>query len=536
MFALSVNPEVLDAFIRLQTQLRVAGEESEEKNLAFIEFMNGRIDEQVQNEGKMDNIGLRDTLSWVKTETDKMIKELDIHLAEMVKIADWDEDKKDFEAKDQTEENYHYWLGNNEESNGKRGNGKAISLRDALNRYYQDLSEVYNSQVSDSLEKEPRRLKDPEYGLTDARKSWEQKTWEGPVVANMATLEALKLEVWQEEKNLLDILSVRLGAPTPFQPDTIMPFSAPISTIVPAGMPFQTHLLIGMASTNMKPGFSSPNGSVQLEQGGNMALLTVTADGRHIPAGANEGTQPYTARIQVPKATGGEQTLEYRGSFTVRKPELIFRSEAVQLLYKECANPLSIDAPALGEYYRPSVKARGGSVTPSSSNPKKFRIVPTATPCTIEVSSTYNGQTTQLGKVPYRVILPPKPEVEFKVNGRKAVGIPTVPKASRIRVSVIPDREFMQQFPKDARYVAEKIEVLASLGIGPPRVVKTINVQGKNLNEGVTFSFPPQVRQMSRGMKVFVRIEGIARVNFQGKRIKEKRISSYESTASFTLR
>ncbi|MEO0895276.1 MAG: GldM family protein [Bacteroidota bacterium] len=536
IFALSVNVEVLDAFIRLQGRLKVAGEENQEKNLAFIDFMNQRIDEQVENEGKKENVGLRDTLSLIKQMTADLITELDSHMAEMIEIADWDEEENDYGRKDQTEDNYQYWLGNNEEANDLRGNGAAIGLRDQFNAYFKTFNQIFNSQVTDSLHRPTKQLQDPENNLAEGRKSWEQKTFEGPVVANMATLEAMKLEVWQEEKDLLDILSVRLGAPAPFQPDTIMPFSAPVSTIVPAGMPFQTHLLIGMSSKNLKPTFTSRQGRIALEQGGNMAMLTVQADGRNIPAGATEGVQRYTARIQVPLATGGFDTLEVNESFTVRKPELIFRSAAVQLLYRNCANPLNIDAPALGDYYKPTVRVSGGDAIASNSNRKKFTIVPRNNPCVIDVSSTSNGQTVQLGKVPYRVIKPPKPEVQFRINGRMSNGVGSYPAASRINVKIKPDTEFLQQFPRDARYEAKEIVVLLETGMGTPRQVKTINLAGKNLGNGVNITLPAAVRQAPRGSKVYVQLKEVKRINFRGQKEKEGRISPYESTLSFSIR
>ena len=111
-------------------------------------------------------------------------------------------------------------------------------LRNQLDDYYRYLNALHNSQIKhDSLLVNPFKIQEPS-NSDDKGKRWEQHTFEGPVMANIASLEAMKIEVYQQEKELLETLNERLGVHT-FVPDSVAAVSAPISTIVPAGLPFR---------------------------------------------------------------------------------------------------------------------------------------------------------------------------------------------------------------------------------------------------------------------------------------------------------
>jgi len=455
---------------------------------------------------------------------------LDGHLLRMEEIAEYEAESEEYVAKEESEKNFRYWMGSQEEENGQRGNGEAFKLRDSLNHYYAFLNNIYNSQLQDSLQKAPEEIKDSYKG-----KKWERYTFEGPVIANIATLETIKLEILQQQKEVLDILSLRLGAPQPFQPDTIIPFTAPLAQVVPAGAPFQTRLLVGLSSKTLKPKFSSSSGSIQLIENGNMGMLTLQADGKNIPEGKTEGLQQYAATIEVPKATGGYETLTFRDEFVVRKPELLVSSAAVQLLYRNCGNKLNIMAPTLGQYYNPQVKARQARIEQSQRQKTVFMVLPQGNKCILEVSSLYNGQEVELGKLPYRVVAPPKPEFIYRVNGNVYNGFTPVPKNSRISLQVKPDKDFKEQLPRDARYRIDEIRVLMGDGLGVPKLVKRINLGEKDPTQPLRLSLPAVVRQAKAGTKVYIQVHKLYRVNFRNQR-EEVKLSELTRTLSLTLR
>jgi len=369
----------------------------------------------------------------------------------------------------------------------------------------------------------------------DYYETWEAHNFKGPVVANIAFLQALKSKVYAREKDVLNLLNERLGVAT-FKVDKVVPIDAPISSIVPAGLPFQTRLYVAMSSSQITPQFSSGSGRVKVEDGGNSATLTINANGANIPKGKSEGKQRYSAVIRVPKATGGTEDLPVQGEFTVRKPEVVITSASVQNLYRNCGNAINIDVPALGDFYNPKVGITGGgSVTQSQESKKKFLVVPTGRTAVVNVSSNTNGQLVKVGDVTYKVIEPPKPTIQMVINGKTYNGTAPVPATSRIQVYVKADPEFKAALPRDARYAVNQIDVLAALSLGPPTRVESAR-GSSDMEKGVPVRLGTRVRQAGRGTKVFVRVGDISRVNYKGQKIEDKRITEMERTLSFVTR
>ena len=535
MLALNVSPEVLDAFEHIKGKLQGAALEAQANAADFIGNMKKTIQDEIKNEGKITNEGLLDTLDQIQHRTSQLTALLDIHRQKMEDIAQFDFEKHTYTHKDELEKNYQYWMGEDEMANDRRGNGEAEKLRDSLNSYFSWLTKIYNSQLLDESKKiNVPLIEDPEEDPKDPNKRWEQYTFEGPVISNLATIEALKIDIHQQQNKLLELLNERLGVYI-FVPDRVTAISAPVSRIVPAGLPFQTQLFVGMSSSQIHPKFNSPHGHIQVEDGGNTALLNVIADGSRIPTGKTEGTQTYTATIQVPKATGGFETLNISETFTVRKPEVVIQSEALQILYRNCGNIVNIDVPALGEYYNPVVEATDADIRQSENSKKRFIIVPRARNSVVSVKSRTQGQLIKIDDLKYQVIAPPRPEIDFRVNNRAYNGTGIVPKSSRFKVRLNPNQEFKRLLPNDAKYRISKIDVLLKDRMGPPRKVASFNVSGQNALNYIDIRMPAAVRQAPAGSKVFVQLEGVQRVNFQG-RGEDLNIGELERTIGVELR
>jgi len=540
LLALNVSAEILDAFENIRTKLEESASEARSSNVDFMDRMKAEIDEEIANEGKRDNEKLKDTLTQISAQTSELIGLIDRHIAYLTdSIIGIDPETGKLVNKGETERNIQYWMGRGkqQEDNDRHGAGEALELRQKINAYNQYIADMYNSQVKDpSARLTPVVLDKVEGGLDGQEKTWERYTFEGPAVANLATLEALKLDVYESEKGLLNLLNERLGVAT-FKADSVIALQAPVSTIVPAGLQFQTRLFVAMTSSQMKPKYSASSGSIDVDASGSFATLTIPASGSVIPNGRSEGKQSYTATIQVPKATGGFETLQVPGEFTVRKPEIVVTSAAVQILYQNCGNDVNIDVPALGDLYNPRVSASSAEVIQSSQSKKTFRIVPTGRSTTVSVSSVTNGQTIKIGDIQYKVIRPPKPTIRMLVNGKLYNGASMVPKASRVQVGLDPDDDFKSALPNDAKYGITSIDVLAQLSLGPPTKVNSVRGTNDAVNSPVTVSLGTQVRQSARpGTKVYVRVNEIFRVNFQNKRIPDSRFSETERMLSLVVR
>jgi gliding motility-associated protein GldM len=555
LLAMNISKEVLDAFDVLSAELSYSATIANDSNVDFVDRMKEEIKGEIDNEGKKDNEGLlTDTLPMVRDMTSSVIDSINKHIAHMYVLGNQDSVTGKITKKDELDKNYKYWMGQtgdaqleNKNDFGPRGAGKAMALRDQIEAHTREMIKIYNANLrgegaderkldvndfllQDHIELTATGEPNPEYN-----ESWEQHNFKGPVVANIAYLQALKSKVFAREKDLLNLLNERLGVAT-FKVDKVVPIDAPISTIVPAGLPFQTRLYVAMSSSQITPKFYSGSGRVKEEDGGNSATLTINASGANIPKGKNEGKQRYSATIQVPKATGGFENLPVQGEFTVRKPEVVITSASVQNLYRNCGNAINVDVPALGDYYNPKIGVSGGgSVTQSQESKKKFLVVPTGRRAVLNVSSLTNGQTVKIDDVAYNVIEPPKPTIEMRINGKLYNGTSPIPATSRIQVSVKADPEFKAALPRDARYSVDQIEVLAALSLGPPTRVESAR-GSSNMEAGVPVRLGTRVRQAGRGTKVFVRIDKIYRVNYKGQKIEDKRISELERTLSFVTR
>ncbi|GAB4422913.1 MAG: gliding motility protein GldM [Bacteroidia bacterium] len=535
ILALNVSSEVLDSFTTIRKQLQASATESNLQSLDFIAALKDQIDQEVRNQGKLTNEGLRDTLDQIRSHTYDILGQIDRHVSEMEALAQYDTTQARYRRADELERNYRYWMGSQELAADRRGNGAAAMLRDSLDAYLAYLARIYNAQVPDSARIEPLRMQDPTGNREDPGKRWEQYTFEGPVTANMATLEALRIEVLRQERRLLDLLSTRLGINT-FTPDKVVAVSAPTARVVPAGMNFETDLFVGLSSSSIKPVFASPSGRLTLSADGNAARLVIPASGSVVPAGAYEGLQRYTATVQVPRATGGYETLAIDETFVVRKPELLISSAAVQVLYRDCANDLTIDVPLLGAAYQPEITASDATVQIQPGRVRQVRVVPTGRSTRLRVASRSNGQLVPIDERVFQVIAPPKPAIELAVNGQPYNGIAAVPRTGRIELRLVPDADFLRTMPQDARYRIDYVEVLLKDGLQPARVVGRENLAGQDMARFQRIDLPAAVRQAGRGAQVYLRIHEVSRLNYRGSLVADGRFAERDRVLAIPLR
>ncbi|MDX2282921.1 MAG: GldM family protein [Bacteroidia bacterium] len=542
LLAMNVSAEILNAFQIIKGKLNTSANTALLNSKSFMDGMKTKIDEEVKNQGKTSNVGLKDTLDQIKSKTAEIVGLLDTHINYLTNdVSGVDPETGKLMRADELEKNYQYWMGNGaeEDMNDKRGNGKAFELHQKLDEYVNYIIAVHNKNVKDPSQ----QLKFDQENLTDDPdpattidhqvKTWERYIFEGPLTANLAILESMKLDVYEKEKKLLDLLNTRVGAAT-FKVDQVVPVDAPFATIVPAGLQFQTRLLVTMTSAQIKPTYSSGSGRVETQPDGT-AILTVGASGGVIPSDKPEGKQSYSATIQVPKATGGFETLNVQGQFTVRRPEIVVTSAAVQVLYRNCANDVNIDVPALGDNYNPQITASSGEVITNQQSKKKVRLVPTGKTCKVTVNSITNGQTLKIGDLDYKVIEPPKPSINMAINGKTYNGSQMVPKSSRIQLRLEPDEDFAANLPADARYSIGGVQVLAQLSLGPPTPINSINTGGQDATKPINVALGQGIRDARPGTKVYVKISDIARLNFKNQRVVDGRFTEVERTLSLVV-
>lgn len=523
MLALNVSSEVLEAFESLRVSLASTANTNGINNNTLAKNIIEAIEKE-ESGGTTKHTALRQVVTEISGETGQLIDYLDAIRTELEVIGEKNDLTGQIERKDEIIANSRFWLGNNDQANSGHGDGKARELRDRFEKYVGWANGLLKEHKPDAPTFKPLVL-DPnaDSNIVDPEskvKTWENYTfYETPVIADIARVEKYKGDIRAMETELLNLTKNMLGD-YDFTVDSIFAFEAPSAEIVTAGMRYQTKLLVGISSSSVKPEFMG--GGITMDPSGNTATMTMTANGGVIPNGASEGIQSYTAMIKVPKADGTFEELPIRGSFRVRRPEIQVRSKELQLLYKDCGNKVEVDAPSLGELYNPDfTRSTGGRVLTSSTSRKAITLVPTARQFKLSVYNKGNGQTIKLDELKYRVVKPPKPRVAmFDASGREYNGISNLNRKQSVTVKLIPDKEFAGALKADARYKAAKVKLMYKAGLGSAKVVKSYSgakiTKGVkvNLNQGPLKNAPP-------GTKIFIEVEGVQRVNFQGKSVNE---------------
>jgi len=553
LLAMNVSAEILDSFQQLADALRVSAETFSDKNHQLAQDIESTIRKDPANKRSEYLIPLTQDLN---KKTDDLVAAIDAMrdklISEEIGGGVHEGTKYDIMNKSETERNLRFFMmdasGSGEETdNNGAGSGKAHELHQLLDAYVDYANKLYSrlmeqrDSASNAVRPGPldhfRTLAvEPKNYFPDIPEFAEkrQKTWEqfnfthNPVVANMAVLEKLKNDVNVIETELLGVLRSKISNIV-FKIDSLIPMSAPDAQVVVAGMQFKTKLFVTVSSTQMKPSFG---GGVKVLPGGQMGELTIPANASVIPQGQQQGEQSYATVIRVPKADGTILNLNVRGTFIVRKPELVVTSRSVQILYMNCANNLNIDCPALGDLYNPQFTCRGGQTETNPRDRKLVRVIPSSEQVRLTVRTNTNGQTVELGSLDYRVIAPPKPTLMFSLDGSSQLNNgANIPRGAGIRFKVKADKDFLAGLPQDAKYVVNGVAIYVKMGIGQPTPLGTIQLG----SDGGNIPLASRLGDASAGSQVICVVDEVRRINFRGQQFKEP-FTERERTINLTLR
>lgn len=530
MLALNVSSEVLDSFQRIRDDLRISATEARGQGNLLLASLTEEINREIEREGNTRNQGLLDTLDRIDQQVNSVLQLLATHTDTMEALARFDPERMAYINPDELDENFSYWMGYPEEANERRGNGEAMSLRDSLNRVFGTLHQL------SGMEGVAFHVKDPVSNPEDPGKRWEQHTFEGPVLANLATLEALRLEVLRRQQAALEKLGERVGV-RQIVVDTMMPIVVPKSEIIVAGLPYEAELYTGMSARTLRPEYGSSSGQISMLPGGFGAKVSIQANPNLIPSGQRSAQQRYSATIQVPLAHGGFDTLRVEKEFTVIQPVIQVKALTVQRLYAQSANDLELGVPALQDQYQPVFSADGAEIIANTQTPERIRVVPGRNRrVRINVANRFQGSQFPIGSLDYVVVQTPKPDLQLTVQGRPYNGMTPVASSQPIRLTLKPDADFEQLLPRDSRYRITSVKILLKDGMQPPRNVGTINTSGQDPEQGISIRMPTAVRQARPGAKVYIVAQEIQRINFRGEAITDARCTELERTFSFELR
>lgn len=523
ILALNVSAEILQAFESLRSSLETSASGQAKLNVNLTADIIKAIDNEVKN-GNEKHLYIKPMIQDVNTEANEMINYLNEITEQLEVFGKKDGVTGEIISKDEQDLNYAYWLGTDDLANDGRGNGMGVELHEKLDQYVAWANKFYAAiDSSDPSVKHFARLAiepkdDPSITDPDSKaKTWEYHSFHNkPVVADLAMIGKFKLDIREVQSAMLNKLKNQVKDYV-FTVDKLLAVDAPVSQVVAAGMKYETKLAVGVSSSSIKPEFMG-NG-IRLDEGGSTATMTIPANGSVIPNGKSEGIQHYRAMIKVPKADGSFEELPVEGSFVVRKPEVIVRSKALQLLYKDCGNQVVVDVPALGDSYNPDFsRSTGGQVIKSQRSRKDITIIPTARQFKLSVYSNTNGQSVKIDQLNYRVVKPPEPKIVVEYMGRPLMPAQAVSKRGKIKVKLDVDTEFAANLPKDARYKATKVKLMYQDGLNPPRTVKEYS--GARIQRGIDINlYQGAIKNAYDGARIFIEVEGLTRKNYRGRNL-----------------
>lgn len=538
LLALNISSEILQAFESLRNSLATSTQNVGEKNKSLAAGISELITEY-EKKGNESKSYVKPLISEVMGETQKMIAFLGELEKSLEEIAQKDPETGELINKEERDRNYTFWMGNDAANDG-RGDGKARELHQQLDAYIAWANAMFEKHDSDHPKNrfspiaiEPKD--DPTASHSENKDDpWEYFTFHNkPVVADLAMVEKYKMDVKSVETEMLGLMESLVGK-AKFKIDKLKALEAPMAYSVAAGMKYETKLMVGMYSDDVKPEFQGSG--ISIDEGGNTATMTIMANGNVIPSGQATGIQRYSAMIKVPTSNGEWEELPIEGEFMVRRPEAVYESRAVQLLYRNCGNQISVDVPALEDSYNPDFNSsQGGRVIQSRTDKKDVVISPTGNQFKLNLFSNTNGQRLKIDEKVFRVITPPPPSLEIHTRTGRYDFKKALTKRDGVKVKIVPDREFMQSFPKDARYGCAKITLSLQSGFsGAPRHVATLT---GNLMDGINVQFyQGMMKNASPGDKAIIEVESVYRLNFEGKKINDTGLDRYKTTFVIPLK
>ena len=331
--------------------------------------------------------------------------------------------------------------------------------------------------------------------------------YKSPLASVLAQFTFFQNQILAREAEALNRLGSVIGASNIKGFDVINATVLPVSNVVTAGTEFEAQVFLTAASSSLST-------SMQLDDG---TVIPVDSDGKGtIKFPATARNNEYDANGQATKTINGTITFEQDGenitrnfsqTYAVAKPIIEVRSEAIETLYLKCANSLNINVPSLGAAYNPSFRTRGGKSIRGSQK-GQVTVVPNSGQVTIDVSSS----GIAIGSKTFGVKPVPRPELNVQVDGRNydaARGLRAAPR--QLRLQLIPEKEFAEKYPQDARYIVSKGKIILAAG---EQLKRTIPINSPTLNVNVG-----TLRQLARsGDRIVVSIDEITRVNFEDER------------------
>jgi translation initiation factor 1 (eIF-1/SUI1) len=279
--------------------------------------------------------------------------------------------------------------------------------------------------------------------------------------------------------------------------------------------------------------------AAELAQGGSIQLQTdderITIQGDsllRIPTaqlleeGQDTTTVNYTATMRYGQLEG-TATRTLKGSFVVRRPEIVAQSTATRSLYRRTLNQLRINVPGL-ENQTLALEYAG-----NRTEGRSIQLGPTGDQVSIDAYLVKpDEEDIKLGSKEFSVISPPRPEITVRdASGNRLTSGENIPVGRpNITFEVEPDEEFASRYPQDANYRIQSATVSVRKGLTASQELGTFDLDGNTLN------LIRQIRSAGAqsGDNLLIQLQGVSRINYQGEAVPVN-LGESSRSYSFTL-
>lgn len=211
-------------------------------------------------------------------------------------------------------------------------------------------------------------------------------------------------------------------------------------------------------------------------------------------------------------------------------------SALIPQTYLQCNQQISVILPKeIQAQTTLEASATGAIVRPHAHRKTDFNVVPLAQDYELNILHQATGQEAQTDRFYFRAVPPPRPQVQLWINRQKHSNWSPISRISRIHVQLIPNPDFRARFPAEATYAIDAINIYAVMTAGEPTLVNQITPKKEDFSPLFPVYLGTQIRQMEGITLVYIVLEGIHRINFEGTRVEEA-FSLSERTFAFVVR
>jgi gliding motility-associated protein GldM len=492
MLALQVSSALLEKFQLLNNSMESSSNAANKINQRTVESIRDKVE---KSGNRADEVAIVKQADEVRKMTSAMIAEIDGIKNEVLTVAGGGIDEMG-KIKNPNEEDKVAQI-----MISPTKSGKAYPLKGKLNDFVSQLNKIGGTNFM------PLALDGKDDPLASRDKDQKAKDFaelnfaQTPVPAALAVLSQKQSEIRRLEGEVLDALASKVGAKD-IKFDKILAMISAESKVVVAGTKFKGEMFIAAASSALVPRMSLNGAPLRVQDGKGMIEFTAQGgayDKEGLAAKSLSGT------ISFPTPSGRDTSISMKYEYKVAKPSYQIETGTLPPLYLGCKNLLSIQSPALGPLWNPSITANGAEVI-SGGQKGKVIVVPNARAVTLNISNAGN----LLGSEPFRVTRVPRPRLEFYINGalvddKRGV---TASMARSVSVKAIADESFSNFSPDDAQFRVGQITV--SLARGTRRVGNPVVVSGSS------GSIVALAQQASAGDRLVIEVSGVQRRNFKG--------------------